>query len=217
MFTGIVEEIGTIKEIIRSSRAIRLSITCSRIMDDVNIGDSIAVNGICLTVSQMGDSCFSADVMAETMRRTGLSRLRVSDKVNLERALKISSRLGGHIVSGHIDGTGILVSRFEEDNALWLTIEAEISILKYMVMKGSVTLDGVSLTIAHLDEKYFKVSLIPHTAGETTLGSIRVGEQVNIECDLIGKYVERFVSGDTQESKSSKDISIEFLRSNGFA
>jgi riboflavin synthase len=151
------------------------------------------------------------------MRRTGLSRLRVSDKVNLERALKISSRLGGHIVSGHIDGTGILVSRFEEDNALWLTIEAEISILKYMVMKGSVTLDGVSLTIAHFDERCFKVSLIPHTAGETTLGFIRVGEQVNIECDLIGKYVERFVSGDIQESKSSKDISIEFLRSNGFA
>lgn len=217
MFTGIVEEIGTIKEIIQGSKSIRLSITCSRIMDDVNIGDSIAVNGICLTVTHIGGSYFLADVMPETMRRTGLSKLRVSDKVNLERALKISGRLGGHIVSGHIDGTGILVSRFEEDNAIWLTIEAEISILKYMVIKGSVTLDGTSLTVADLDERCFKVSLIPHTAGETILGSIKVGDQVNIECDLIGKYVEKFINSNIQESKSSKDISIEFLRRNGFA
>ena len=217
MFTGIVEEIGTIKEIIQGSKSIRLSITCSRIMDDVNIGDSIAVNGICLTVTHIGGSYFLADVMPETMRRTGLSKLRVSDKVNLERALKISGRLGGHIVSGHIDGTGILVSRFEENNAIWLTIEAEISILKYMVMKGSVTLDGTSLTVAHLDDNRFKVALIPHTAGETILGSIKVGAKVNIECDLIGKYVEKFINSNIQESKSSKDISIEFLRRNGFA
>ena len=132
MFTGIVEEIGIIKEIIRKSQSIRLSIACSKILDDVKIGDSIAVNGICLTVTDMGSSCFFADVMPETMRRTGLNRLSISDKVNLERALKLSDRLGGHIVTGHIDGTGKVTSRIEEDNAIWLTIEADDNILKYM-------------------------------------------------------------------------------------
>jgi len=166
MFTGIVEEIGTIKEIIRGSKSVRLSISCSRIMDDMKIGDSIAVNGICLTVTDMGGSWFTADVMPETLRNTGLGKLSISGRVNLERALRLSDRLGGHIVTGHIDGTGTVTSRVEEDNAIWLTIEAPKNILKYIVMKGSVALDGTSLTVAYVDDRCFKVSLIPHTAGE---------------------------------------------------
>jgi riboflavin synthase len=217
MFTGIVEEIGTVKEIIRGSKSIRLSIGCSRIMENMKIGDSIAVNGVCLTVTDMGDSWFSADVMPETMRKTGLGKLTISGKVNLERALRLSNRLGGHIVTGHIDGTGIVTSRVEEDNAIWLTIEAQSNILKYIVMKGSVALDGTSLTVAHVDNRCFKVSLIPHTAGATILGSRKPGDQLNIECDVIGKYVEKLLNINTQESKPNKDISIEFLRSNCFS
>ncbi|HPO77747.1 MAG TPA: riboflavin synthase [Thermoclostridium caenicola] len=217
MFTGIVEEMGTIKGISRGSKSARLSISCSRVMDGMKIGDSIAVNGVCLTVTDMGGNWFSADVMPETLRNTGLGMLKISDKVNLERALRLSDRLGGHIVTGHIDGTGTVISRVEEDNAIWLTIEARNDILKYIVMKGSVALDGTSLTVALVDDRCFKVSLIPHTAGETTLGSKKVGDQLNIECDVIGKYVERLFNCSSQESKPKRDISVEFLKSNGFA
>jgi len=217
MFTGIVEEIGSIREIVHGSLSIKLSINCSKILKDVKIGHSIAVNGICLTVTDLSSSWFIVDVMPETIRKTGLQKLNISDKVNLERALSLSDRLGGHIVSGHIDGTGIVNSRVEEDNAIWLTVEAPEAIMKYIVFKGSVALDGTSLTVAHMDEKSFKVSLIPLTAGETTLGFRRVGEQINIECDVIGKYVERLLNTNTQESKYKKNISIDFLRENGFA
>lgn len=216
MFTGIVEEIGTIKEIVRGSKSVRLSISCSRIMADVKRGDSIAVNGACLTVTNMGGSWFSADVMPETMRKTSLEKLSISGKVNLERALRLSDRLGGHIVTGHIDGTGIVTARVEEDNAIWLTIEAQPNILKYIVMKGSVALDGTSLTVAHVDEGCFKVSIIPHTAAETILGSKKAGDQLNIECDVMGKYVEKLLNSNKQASTPAKEISVEFLRSNGF-
>lgn len=216
MFTGIVEEVGSVREIVRGSMSIRLSISCSRILEDVKTGDSIAVNGICLTVSNLGGGWFSADVMPETMRKTGLEKLRVSDKVNLERALRLSDRLGGHIVTGHIDGTGTISGRVEEDNAIWLTIEAPDNILKYIVIKGSVALDGTSLTVAHVDESCFKVSLIPLTAGATTLGSRRPGDRINIECDVMGKYVEKFLIGNMHETSRKKDISMDFLRDNGF-
>jgi len=217
MFTGIVEEIGSIRGIIQGSLSIQLSVNCSKVLEDVKTGDSIAVNGICLTVVNQSSYWFSADVMPETMRKTGLQKLNISDKVNLERALRLSDRLGGHIVSGHIDGTGIVTSRIEEDNAIWLTIEAIDNILKYIVNKGSVALDGTSLTVAYVDEKCFKVSLIPLTAGATTLGYKRIGDQINIECDVIGKYVEKLVNGNNQEAKYKKDISFDFLRNNGFA
>lgn len=217
MFTGLVEEIGAIKEMIRGSKSVRLAISCFRILDDMKIGDSIAVNGVCLTVTDMGDSWFSADVMPETIRKTGLDKLSIAGRVNLERALRLSDRLGGHIVTGHIDGTGTVISRVEEDNAIWLTIEAKDDILKYIVMKGSVVLDGTSLTVAYVDDRCFKISLIPHTAGETTLGSRKPGDQINIECDVIGKYVEKLLNRDSHEAKSKQDISMEFLRSNGFA
>lgn len=217
MFTGIVEEVGSIREIIRGSLSIQLSINCSKILNDIKTGDSIAVNGICLTVTGLGDGWFSADVMPETMRKTNLQMLNISDKVNLERALRLSDRLGGHIVTGHIDGTGIVTGRVEEDNAIWLSVEAPDVIMKYIVMKGSVALDGTSLTVAHVDENCFKVSLIPLTAGVTTLGSRRMGDRINIECDVMGKYVEKLLNGNIHETKPKKDISIDFLRDNGFA
>lgn len=214
MFTGIVEEVGSIREIIPGSLSIKLSIKCSKLLQNVQIGDSIAVNGICLTVIDLASSWFAVDVMPETMRRTGLQKLNIYDRVNLERALSLSDRLGGHIVSGHIDGTGIVKSRVEEDNAVWLTVEAREDIMKYIVFKGSVALDGTSLTVACVDEKSFKVSLIPLTAEATTLGFRRVGDQINIECDVIGKYVERLLNRNMKDYK--KDISVDFLRENGF-
>lgn len=217
MFTGIIEEIGSIRGIVQGTLSIQLSINCLKVLEDVKIGDSIAVNGICLTVVNLSSSWFSADVMPETMRKTGLQKLNISDKVNLERALRLSDRLGGHIVSGHIDGTGVVTSRIEEDNAIWITIEAIDNIMKYIVNKGSVALDGTSLTVAYVDEKCFKVSLIPLTAGATTLGFRRLGDQINIECDVIGKYVEKLLNGNNQEVKYKNDISIDFLKSNGFA
>lgn len=218
MFTGIVEEIGKVRRIVYGSKSIKLSIQCSKIMDDVKLGDSIAVNGICLTVADRKSDEFTADVMPETMRKTGLGELKVGYAVNLERALRLSDRLGGHIVTGHIDGTGVIMDRVQEDNAIWLTIESGRDILKYIVMKGSVALDGTSLTVAHVDDKCFKVSLIPHTASITTLGSKEIGSSVNIECDMLGKYIEKLLLNNVSEPRSKpKDISLDFLIKNGFA
>jgi riboflavin synthase len=218
MFTGIVEEIGKVKGIVYGSKSIKLTIQCSRITDDIKLGDSIAVNGICLTVTKLGSDEFTADVMPETMRRTSLENLKVGHSVNLERALRLADRLGGHIVTGHIDGTGVVVDRTAEDNAIWLTVEADAEILKYIIMKGSVALDGTSLTVAYIDEKCFKVSLIPFTAGETTLGTKDIGSKINIECDLLGKYVEKMLNNNLHgDNTKQKTISLDFLRENGFA
>lgn len=218
MFTGIVEEIGKVRRIVYGSRSIQLSIQCNKIMEDVKLGDSIAVNGICLTVVDRQKDEFTADVMPETMRKTGLGELKVGHCVNLERALRVSDRLGGHIVSGHIDGVGVIIDRVQEDNAIWLTIEADKDILKYIIMKGSVALDGTSLTIAYIDERCFKVSLIPLTASITILGSKEVGNTVNIECDMLGKYVEKLILNNASDKNSkSGDISLDFLIKNGFA
>lgn len=216
MFTGIVEELGKVKSIAKGSSSIRLCIECIKIIDDIKIGDSISVNGICLTVTDFGSNSFTADVMPETMRKTNLGKLKISEKVNLERALKPTDRLGGHIVSGHIDGTGVITQKIAENNAQWLTIEAPDSILKYIVMKGSVALDGTSLTVAVSEKNSFKVSLIPLTAGFTTLGLKGIGDEVNIECDVIGKYVEKLFSRGTEGESAKKGLSIDFLRENGF-
>jgi riboflavin synthase len=217
MFTGIVEELGKVKNLVKGVRSTGITIECSKILKDVNIGDSIAVNGICLTVTEAGGSWFTADVMPETLRKTGLGSLRLSDKVNLERALQLSDRLGGHIVSGHIDGTGIISEVKREDNAIWLTVSASDSILKYIVMKGSVAIDGTSLTVAYVDENCFKVSLIPLTANETTHGLKKTGDIVNVECDIIGKYVEKLLGINPEAKTGKKDLSVDFLRENGFA
>ncbi|MCR4435584.1 MAG: riboflavin synthase [Clostridiales bacterium] len=217
MFTGIVEGTGRVKGIIHGTGSIKLSIECAGILPDLKLGDSIAVNGICLTVSDLGKDWFTADVMPETMRKTNLSKLKLWEKVNLERALKLSDRLGGHIVSGHIDGTGRIIDKRNEDNAVWITIEAPQAILKYVVQKGSIALDGTSLTIAYVDENSFKVSLIPLTRGVTTLGAKNVGDTINIECDVIGKYIEKLIMVHFNEmTGGGKDISMDFLKEHGY-
>jgi riboflavin synthase len=217
MFTGIVEEIGTLKEIIPSSQSIKLTVQCQKVIQDVKIGDSIAVNGICLTVTKFTSNSFTADVMPETMRKTNLGSLRVGEKVNLERALRLGDRLGGHIVTGHIDGTGKVFDRLEEDNAIWLEITASSDILKYIVQKGSVALDGTSLTIADIGDKSFKVSLIPLTAEMTNLKNKKYGDVINIECDIMGKYVEKLLNKDAYKNDTTKKMDLNFLKEYGFA
>jgi riboflavin synthase len=214
MFTGIVEEIGTIREIARRGASVRLSVACSKVLDGTKPGDSICVNGICFTVSGMGQGWFAADVMPETVRRTGLDALGGNDRVNLERALRPSDRLGGHIVSGHIDGTGTVTGRSREDDAVWLTITAPDEVLRYIVHKGSVALDGTSLTVARVDSRSFAVSLVPTTTGKTTLGERRTGDMVNIECDVIGKYVEKLL--DRRHDGAKGGVTMEMLENNGF-
>lgn len=217
MFTGIIEEIGQVQDIKKGENSSKLIIKANEVLKDTKIGDSICTNGVCLTVTNIMSKSFEADVMAETLRKSNLGDLKVLDKVNLERALSIDRRLGGHIVSGHIDGVGKILSFLKEDNAIWITIEASKEILKYIVLKGSISIDGVSLTIAYIDNKVFKVSIIPHTGEETILLKKKIGETVNLECDVIGKYVEKLLNLDRKntEIKESK-ITEDFLKINGF-
>ena len=207
MFTGIIEEIGLIEGIKKGEKSSKLVIKANIVLNDIHIGDSISTNGVCLTVTNIYENKFEADIMAETLRKSNLGKLNIGSKVNLERALSIQSRLGGHIVSGHIDGTGKIISFVKEDNAIWVTVDASTDILKYVVHKGSITIDG----------SCFKVSIIPHTASETTLISKKIGDTVNLECDLIGKYVEKLLGLEGNKKDDSKcSLNEEFLRSNGF-
>ena len=210
MFTGIIEELGVVDSI----GAGRLSIRASKVLEDVSLGDSIAVNGICLTVTSFDKGHFTADVMPETIRRTALRELKKGSSVNLERALTLSSRLGGHIVSGHIDGVGEVESFTEEGNAVLLKIKAEEKLLHYIVEKGSVALDGISLTVARVTDTDFTVSLIPHTRQVTNLHAKMAGSPINIETDVLGKYVEKLLGSGAQEKKSG--LTREFLLQNGF-
>ncbi len=210
MFTGIIEEKGIVERIVYGTKSCRLTIKADKIFDDLKIGDSVAVNGVCLTASELEKPYFTADVMAETMRRTGFSALVKGAHVNLERAMQFNGRFGGHIVSGHIDGTGTVLRMVREDNAVWVTVGAEEKLIRYIVEKGSVTLDGISLTVAQVKRESFSVSVIPHTAEETTISDRKCGDKINIECDIIGKYVEKFTSG------SRGGITEEFLREYGF-
>lgn len=212
MFTGIIEEIGQIKSVRRGSRSIVIDVEGKKVLQDLKVGDSIATNGICLTVTAFTATCFSADVMPETMSRTNLGNLRSGDRVNLERALCLNSRLGGHIVSGHIDGVGRITAKEQDENAIWITIGASPEVLRYVIEKGSIAIDGISLTVAYVDDAIFKVSVIPHTQGETTLTAKQIGENVNLENDLIAKYVEK-LTGATQ---GRKGLSLDFLQANGF-
>ncbi|NCA99215.1 MAG: riboflavin synthase [Clostridia bacterium] len=224
MFTGIIEEMGTVLSIHRSGEKIRFTIQARKVLGDTRRGDSIAVNGICLTAVDLTGSTFAADVMPETLRRSSLSEMRPGSPVNLERALRLSDRLGGHIVSGHIDGTGTIQSRTPEHNAILLKIQAAPELLKYIVAKGSVALDGVSLTVAAVSSNDFTVSIIPHSASETIIGHYQPGDLVNIECDVIGKYVEKLLglTGSSSspeqpsEHKPASRLSFEFLREHGF-
>ena len=213
MFTGIVEEIGTVKSV--QSKVI--TIEASKIFDDLHLGDSVAVNGTCLTVSSFDNKIFNADVTQETLNRTNLGSLKNGSKVNLERAMTLSGRFGGHIVSGHIDGVGSIKSMKKDDNAIILTIEVPRQLMKYIVEKGSVAVDGISLTVASLTDNTFSIAVIPHTLKETVLYYKKEGDKVNIENDVIGKYVERLLTfkEDNDDSKKS-NITMDFLLKNGF-
>ena len=195
MFTGIVEERG----IVRALAPTRLEVACRAILDDAAIGDSISVNGVCLTVVERSEEHLAFDLSEETLRRTSFARLHPGDPVNLERPLTLASRLGGHLVQGHVDGVGEIV-RFErrDDGDAWLTVRVPEDLRRYLVEKGSVCVDGISLTVAALDGTSFSVSLIPHTLDVTTLGSAEVGHPINLEVDVIARYVESLVGGSTR-------------------
>lgn len=215
MFTGIVEELGIIKSMNMSGKSGTVNIKAKKVLEGTHIGDSIAVNGICLTVTSITENGFSADVMAETVRRSSLSGCRANDEVNLERAMAADGRFGGHIVSGHIDGTGTIASLSREENAVWVTVRAKPSIIRYIVEKGSICIDGISLTVAKVSSDNFSVSVIPHTAGQTTLLKKKIGDIVNLENDIVGKYVERFLNAGqkmTDKSEYNTGLTMDMLR-----
>ncbi|MEW9096577.1 MAG: riboflavin synthase [Clostridiaceae bacterium] len=217
MFTGIVEEIGKVKGIKKGQQSASITIQSLKAIEDVKLGDSICTNGVCLTVTAFTKEDFTVDVMPETMRKSNLKDLSIGSHVNLERALKVSDRLGGHIVSGHIDGRGKIRGFKKEDNAIWITVEAPVEILKYVIYKGSITIDGVSLTVAHVDNSEFKVSIIPHTGEETILLMKRLGDEVNLECDIISKYVEKLVNFNNEsKNHDESSINLNYLSENGF-
>ena len=193
MFTGIVEEVGHIRRIIKRNRSERLTVSCRKVLDGTKIGDSIAVNGACLTVISMDHDSFDADVTPETMRRTAFSLFRPGSPVNLERALRLSDRLGGHIMMGHVDGVGHIISMAKEDNAINISISLERKWMWYVIEKGSVAVDGISLTVAERRDDSFSIALIPHTGSETALLQKHSGDPVNIECDYLGKYIEQLM------------------------
>lgn len=193
MFTGIVEEIGHIHHISKTSRAEKLVISCEKVLEGTKIGDSIAVNGTCLTVTAMDGTSFTADVTPETMRRTAFSLFRPGTPVNLERALRLGDRLGGHIMMGHVDGTGRILSMKKDDNAVNISISTDRKWMRYIIEKGSVAVDGISLTVAGRTETSFSIALIPHTGSETALLLKHPGDLVNLECDYLGKYVEQLL------------------------
>ncbi|MGG3470682.1 riboflavin synthase [Neobacillus pocheonensis] len=218
MFTGIVEEIGTISNIQRTGESFVLTIESRRILEDVHLGDSIAVNGVCLTVTSFTGNRFTVDVMPETVKASSLNMVKRGSKVNLERAMAAGGRFGGHFVSGHIDGTGIIKSKKAIENAVYYEIEADHELMRYVIVKGSIAIDGTSLTVFAVSENGFTLSLIPHTLGESILGQKGSGDIVNLECDMIGKYVGHFINGmkNNKQQKSSEGITAKYLEENGF-
>ena len=214
MFTGIVEEMGVIRSIRRGAHSAVLSIGAEAVLSDLKTGDSVAVNGVCLTATAVEGRGFTADVMHETLLRSSLGALGPGSPVNLERAMAAGGRFGGHIVSGHIDGTGTITERRRDDNAVWYTVSAP-ALLRYIVEKGSIAIDGISLTVASVAADRFSVSVIPHTAAVTVLGRKRPGDIVNLETDIIGKYVEKLLRP-AEDTAPKGGISLEFLMENGF-
>jgi len=214
MFTGIIEEVGEIKTIKRSQKFAVLSIEGDTIFSDLKVGHSVAVNGVCLTVVSLSNNTFTADIMSETLDRSSLGSLKSGSKVNLERAMDASGRFGGHIVSGHIDGIGFITSIKEDANAIWYTISCSDKLLCYIVEKGSITIDGISLTVAKVTNSNFTVSIIPHTAKSTILSQRSVTDKVNLENDVIAKYVEKFMINKSKSNNSN--ITSDFLKKTGF-
>ncbi|MBW2155982.1 MAG: riboflavin synthase [Deltaproteobacteria bacterium] len=219
MFTGIIEALGTIREIRSTGQGKRLGVDADFDLDQTKIGDSISVNGACLTVVMIEGTRFQVDMSPETLARTTFGRAKIGDRVNLERALRLSDRLDGHLVSGHIDGIGTVKLKEKTGNAIIITIEIPESLSYYMIKKGSVAMDGISLTINNCGRNRFDVSIIPHTAKLTTLSFIKAGDLVNIETDMIGKYIERFArrSHDIDSPKETgKSVDMQFLAKTGF-
>ena len=217
MFTGIIEEVGTIKQIQKNPASAVITIAADTVLEQTKIGDSIAVNGACLTVVKISGSAFTADVMPETVKLTNLRNLKSGDKVNLERTLKLSDGLDGHIVSGHVEGIGVIASRKPEGIAEIVTVKTPPQLLKYIIKKGSIAIDGISLTVTEVTGSGFSVSLIPHTAKETTLGFKKSGDEVNLETDIIGKYVEHLLNFKTSASAENKNtLTKSLLFENGF-
>jgi riboflavin synthase len=213
LFTGLIEDLGTLREVRRGAEETRLTVATALPMSELTLGESIAVNGICLTVVAFGNGSFSADVSTETVARTTFAELAPGHRVNLERALRLSDRLGGHLVSGHVDGVGTVLERTREGNATRFTFRIPAALSRYLVSKGSVAVDGISLTVNAVDGETFSLTIIPHTMVMTTLQALAAGGRVNIETDIIGKYVERFLrAGEGKESS----IDRQFLAKHGF-
>ncbi len=215
MFTGIIEEKGIIRQIFASASGGKIVVICKKILEGTRIGDSIAVNGICLTVTALSDDSFTADIMGETIEKTSLAGLKKGDPVNLERALCLNSRLGGHIVSGHIDGTGQISEIRDNGIAILIRVSADRYITRGIVPKGSIAIDGISLTVVEVGDEYFTVSLIPHTVAETNLQKKHIGDMVNLETDVIGKYAAKLLEEKEMDSNKGS-ISETLLRENGF-
>lgn len=213
MFTGIIEEIGRVERIIRGGKSLQLTVAAQKVLSDVQLGDSISVNGVCLTVTSFTKTQFSADVMPETFKSTSLAALTSGSFVNLERAMAANGRFGGHFVSGHIDGVGHIISKKQEENALYVTVSFPEQLGRYFLYKGSVALDGTSLTLFGVTDEGITVSLIPHTRDETVLAAKGIGDPVNIECDMLAKYV-----GNMLEKKEApqKSITMDLLKENGY-
>jgi riboflavin synthase len=221
MFTGIIEEIGTMRRISRQGQAMILTIGAKRILEDVHLGDSISVNGVCLTVVQFDESSITLDVMPETFRRTSLARLHVGETVNLERAMAAGGRFGGHIVQGHVDSTGVITARNIEENAVVFQVDpTDPAILKYMIPHGSITIDGISLTLVQVTHQRFTVSIIPHTLAQTVLQNKHPGDEVNLEADVLGKYMEKLLqfrgNGNGEPVRKQSSLTEAFLSENGF-
>lgn len=215
MFTGIVEEMGAVISLEKTLAGTRMTVLASTVMQDLKVGDSVSVNGICLTVISKGERDFVVEVSPETLAVTTLGGLTPGAPVNLERAMKLSERIGGHLVAGHVDGVGVIRSRRQDGNAIVLAIEAPPEILRYCVAKGSITVDGISLTVNEVTERGFSVAIIPHTAKVTTLGLKQVNDTVNLESDLIGKYVERLLQERGQLPRAVPVVDTEYLRRRG--
>ncbi|KXL52056.1 riboflavin synthase [Anaerotignum neopropionicum] len=213
MFTGLIEEIGVIDKITSQNSGGQLVINAKIIQEGAMLGDSIAVNGVCLTVTNLTKTTFTADVMPETLKRSNLGSLKKGAPVHLERAMAANGRFGGHMVSGHIDGTGIISAKKQEGNAIRLFIQADAVLLRQIIEKGSIAIDGVSLTVISVDQEQFSVGIIPHTGTQTTLLDKKTGDKVNLETDIIAKYIQRFLENNNEKQKP---LTLEFLRENGF-
>lgn len=215
MFTGIIEEIGEVSRLQKREKSFKISIRASLILEDMKLGDSISTNGLCLTVSEFNQKEFTADIMPESLNRSNFGTLNVGAKVNLERAMSLNGRFGGHIVSGHIDGVGQILEVKKEENAIWFEIKTSLNLMRYIVEKGSITIDGISLTVAQVKSKSFSVSIIPHTLKKTIMADKKVGDTVNLENDILGKYIEK-LWGDSSSSMKESSVTKEKLFNNGF-